>query len=167
MANRARRGLLITAGAVVVGAANQVVTNYATPLAPGWLRDPWHVWSVLVVLVLILVIVDLITERSQEVPGTIVAPVALSPPIRFAVPPSSLRPPHVEPGALRGRDSGLTRLTGLVAQCSAHRVDGLVVAAGPGGIGKTSLVAAAAAEAVRVGWVVFGCAGGRGTPRSR
>jgi tetratricopeptide (TPR) repeat protein len=155
VARRARWGLLITAGVVVVGAANQVVTNYATPLAPGWLRDPWHVWSVVVGLVLVLVIFALITERSREGSGVILAPGGVSAPVRFAVAPSSLRPPHVEPGALRGRDGELACLAGLVARRPVEGVGGLVVVAGPGGIGKTSLVAAAAADAVRAGRVVF------------
>ena len=154
VAHRARRGLLITAGAVVVGAVVQVVTNYATSLAPGWLRDPWHVWSVLVVLVLVLVIFDLITERSRAEPESI-QPVALPPSVRLAVAPSSLRPPYVEPGTLRGRDGELARLAELVEEVPAQGMGGLVVVAGPGGIGKTTLVAVAAADAATAGRVVF------------
>ena len=78
---------MITAGVVVVGAADQVVTNYATSLVPGWLGDPWHVWSVLVGLVLVLVILALVTERSREESEVVLQPVTVSPPVRFAVRP--------------------------------------------------------------------------------
>lgn len=154
MTRKARVALLALAALlVIVGVASGVVTNYATLDVPTWLRDPWRVWSLLAVLMLLAMVATLIVARTSDQQGT-PAPAPLQP-----VVPSTLRPPHVEPDALRGRGGELTQLKRL-CRAQAGRGRGsrrgqMVVVAGPGGIGKTQLVATVAAQVASVGGRVF------------
>ncbi|WP_143218858.1 hypothetical protein [Actinokineospora bangkokensis] len=91
-------GLTVLA-AVVVGAAQAVVTNYATVEVPEFFKDQWRVWLVLAVLVLLVVIGALVQGGGG---GAVEQPVI---PRLSVLAPQSLRPPVGGVEMLRGRES--------------------------------------------------------------
>jgi len=146
-----RRVLLTAAATVVVAAAIGVILEYATETAPAWLSvDPWRRWLLLGVLVLLAVVLAMVTAREPAVaqPG---GSAPTSP--RFPVAPASLRAPRVD--FVLGRTDELTELAHAIRQKPKKRPEQFVVVTGPGGIGKTTVVARAAAEAQRHGHPVF------------
>ncbi|GAA2964784.1 FxSxx-COOH system tetratricopeptide repeat protein [Actinokineospora diospyrosa] len=127
---------LLTVAAGVVLALAAAVTNYATENAPEFFKDPWRVGLSLAVLVLVAVLIELMILWPRQADSVELAPGPAA--------PRSLRPPSVGAVVLRGRESELAR---------AGAKTGLVVICGPGGMGKTTLAAAVAAE--RSGQTVF------------
>ncbi|MGH3902421.1 MAG: tetratricopeptide repeat protein [Pseudonocardiaceae bacterium] len=149
-----RRGLLIAAVVVVSTAAIGIFINYATPTPPTWLTaDPWRPWLFLALAVLFAVVLALFAARS--IPATAasttirLSPATPSP--RFQAAPSSLTPPHVDPKQVLGRDVELRQIVRLLTPQPTEGSDRFVVVAGAGGIGKTTLAAAAAVAARQAG----------------
>jgi tetratricopeptide (TPR) repeat protein len=152
-----RRGLLITAVIVVSTAVVGILINYATTTPPKWLTaDPWRPWLLLAIAVLVAVILALFAARSLPTTGASTT-VQLHPPDpspRFQAAPSSLTPPHVDPRLVLGRDAELRQMARLLAEQPTEADHRFVVVAGTGGIGKTTLAAAAAVAAQQAGWQV-------------
>lgn len=146
-----RRALLAAAAAVVVAAVVGVVTEYATATSPAWLSaDPWRPWLLFGLAVLLAVVLAMLAARQPAV----ARPGAVAPTLpRFAVTPASLRAPRVE--SVLGRTAELTDLASAIAQKPGKRPEQFVVVAGTGGMGKTTVVAHAVAEAQRGGHPVF------------
>ncbi|WP_445183444.1 tetratricopeptide repeat protein [Pseudonocardia sp. Cha107L01] len=67
----------------------------------------------------------------------------------------SLRPPFVEATRVSGREAELAALGEVLAARPGSELERLLVVVGPGGIGKTTLLAATACDAARSGRPVF------------
>ncbi|MGH8918253.1 MAG: ATP-binding protein, partial [Actinomycetes bacterium] len=150
-----QRVLLAAAAAVLMAAVVGVVTEYATATSPAWLSawlsaDPWRPWLLLGVAVLLAVVLAMLAVRAPAV----AQPDAGAPtPPRFAVTPASLRAPRVE--NVLGRAEELRDLASAITQKPGKRPERFVVVAGSGGMGKTTVVARAVAEAQRDGYPAF------------
>ncbi len=158
-----RRGLLVTAVAMVSTAVVGIFINYATVTRPAWLNaDPWRPWLFLAFAVLIALILALFAYflDGDSTPVQVHLP---APAPQFSTAPSSLTPPRVDPEQVLGREVELRQLVRLLAKPTKLRQlvrllakpatadDRFVVVAGTGGIGKTTLAAAAAAIALQAG----------------
>jgi NB-ARC domain len=121
--------ILVVTG--VLAAAIALVINYATQYVPDFFKaDPWRVWFVLGLLVLLAIIIALVGAR---IPVPLAGDNAVP---RLGTGNQSLRPPDpLKP--VRGR----LRLRLWLTFGTAH---GLVVLAGAGGMGKSTLANSAA-----------------------
>ncbi|MFJ6354893.1 AAA family ATPase, partial [Streptomyces sp. NPDC092046] len=142
------------------------MTNYVTAAVPDWANDPWRVWGVFGVLVLVALGLHLYGRRLDAVesgpaPGR---PVPVGRIVAGAAAP--LGPPALHQ-PVRGRDQVIAQLEGLLdptAQMGRWRrrraarrprEAGFAVLAGAGGMGKTTVAAELAARARTAGVPVF------------
>lgn len=140
---------MVAASAAVAAAASAVVTNYVTDVLPGWAEDPWVVWPVFIVSVIVAATLAVLGRRLDGGAG----PVRLVPLERvLAGGMESLSAPHGA-GPVRGRTDELAALRRMLKRPEER----LAVLCGVGGVGKTTIASALAdiarAENVRVFWV--------------
>nr|WSW64511.1 FxSxx-COOH system tetratricopeptide repeat protein [Streptomyces sp. NBC_00998] len=141
---------MVAAAAVAAAAASAVVTNYVTDVLPGWAQDPWVVWPVFIVSVLVAAALAVV---GRHLDGDGRGPVRLVPLERvLAGGMESLSAPHGD-GPVRGRTDELAALRRMLKRPEER----LAVLCGVGGVGKTTIASALAdiarAEGVRVFWV--------------
>ncbi|MFJ8563783.1 tetratricopeptide repeat protein [Streptomyces sp. NPDC093514] len=126
------------------------MTNYVTDALPGWAEDPWVVWPVFIVSVIVAAVLAVVGQRLNSGGGT--GPVRLVPLERvLASGMESLTAPHGA-GPVRGRTDELAALRRMLKRPEGR----LAVLCGVGGVGKTTIASALAgaahAEGVRVFW---------------
>ncbi|MFE9483891.1 FxSxx-COOH system tetratricopeptide repeat protein [Streptomyces spororaveus] len=128
-----------------------MVTNYVTDVLPGWAEDPWVVWPVFIVSVIVAAALAVLGRRLDGGGGA--GPVRLVPLERvLAGGMESLSAPHGA-GPVRGRTDELAALRRMLKRPEER----LAVLCGVGGVGKTTIASALAdiarTENVRVFWV--------------
>ncbi|MEW1632102.1 tetratricopeptide repeat protein [Streptomyces sp. NPDC089173] len=124
-----------------------IVTNYVTAQPPKWAENTLLVWSVFGTLAVVSLGLFFWERRlAAQAPDGGVRPVPLG---RIAVGGHSMNPPAVS-ARVRGREAELERIGARVRGSGG----GMVVVCGAGGLGKTTLAAEAAAQALAQGQVV-------------
>ncbi|MEU3670832.1 hypothetical protein, partial [Streptomyces virginiae] len=135
----------------MAAAASAVVTNYVTDALPGWAKDPWIVWPVFLVSVIVAAVLAVVGQRLNSGGGT--GSLRLVPLERvLASGMESLSAPNGA-GPVRGRTDELASLRRLLKRPDER----FAVLCGVGGVGKTTIASGLAdiarAEGVRVFWV--------------
>ncbi|MET8379311.1 FxSxx-COOH system tetratricopeptide repeat protein [Streptomyces microflavus] len=124
-----------------------IVTNYVTAQPPKWAENAVLVWSVFGALAIVSLGLFFWERRlAAQAPEEGVRPVPLG---RISVGGHSMNPPAVS-AQVRGREAELEQIGARVRGSGG----GMVVVCGAGGLGKTTLVAEAAAHARAQGQAV-------------
>ncbi|MEV7318302.1 tetratricopeptide repeat protein, partial [Streptomyces microflavus] len=124
-----------------------IVTNYVTAQPPKWAENTLLVWSVFGALAIVSLGLFFWERRlAAQAPDDGVRPVPLG---RISVGGHSMNPPAVS-AQVRGREAELEQIGARVRGSGG----GMVVVCGAGGLGKTTLVAEAAAHARAQGQAV-------------
>nr|MDT0516346.1 tetratricopeptide repeat protein [Streptomyces sp. DSM 41633] len=133
----------------MVAAGMGVITNYVTAVVPTWAQDPRLVWPAFGVLIVAAVVLQF-WAKSLDAGAGRANPRQL--PLERVLPNrhGSLAPAHTG-GPVRGRDADLATMGTML-----RRPDGrFAVLCGTGGMGKTTLAALLADQAVADGTPVF------------